>query len=121
MIQPRSLDMTLGEFDEDSRTWAIQGRSGRCLTIPDSRFPGRRTIRFFASEYDANRVLEAVLEVRPELDVHKLVPTQVYVLEVLRKAAAEKTPPRADSFTVYTTSEVYEFVKQIRQKASVER
>ena len=116
MIQPRSLDMTLGEFDEDSRAWAIQGRSGRCLTIPDTRLPGRRTIRFFTSEYDANRVMEAVLEVRPELDVHKLVPTEVYVLEILRKASAEKTPPRADSFTVHTASEVYDFVKQLRQK-----
>lgn len=118
MIQPRSLDMTLGEFDDDSRAWAIQGRSGRCLTIPDTRFPGRRTIRLFTSEYDASRVMEAVLEVRPELDVHKLAPVAVYVLEVLRKAAAEKTPPRADSFTIHTTSEVFEFVKQIRQKAS---
>jgi hypothetical protein len=62
--------------------------------------------------------MEAVLELRPELDVHKLVPAEVYVLEVLRKAAAEKTPPRADSFTVYTTSEVFDFVKQIRQKVS---
>jgi hypothetical protein len=60
--------------------------------------------------------MEAVLEVRPELDVHKLVPTEVYVLEILRKASAEKTPPRADSFTVHTASEVYDFVKQLRQK-----
>jgi hypothetical protein len=110
--------MTLGEFDEDSRAWAIQGRSGRCLTIPDLRFPGRRTIRFFTSEYDANRVMEAVLEVRPELDVHKLIPVQVHLLEILRRAAAEKTPPRADSFTIHSTSEVYDFVKQIRQKVS---
>jgi hypothetical protein len=113
--------MTLGEYDEDSRAWAIQGRSGRYLTVPDLRFPGRRTIRFFTTEYDAARVLDAVLEVRPELDVHKLVPVQVNLLEVLRRAAAEKTPPRADSFTVHTPGEVYDFIRQIRQKVTAER
>jgi hypothetical protein len=121
MIQPRSLDLTLGEYDEDSRAWAIQARSGRYLTVPDVRFPGRRTVRFFTSEYDASRVLEAVLEIRPELDVHKLVPVQVRLLEALSRVAAEKTPPRADSFTVHSTSEVYDFVKQLRQKAAAPR
>ena len=121
MIQPRSLDMTLGEFDEDSRAWAIQGRSGRFLTVPDVRFPGRRTIRFFTTEYDAARVMDAVLEVRPELDVHKLIPIQVHILEALRRARAEKTPPRPDSFTIHTPGEVYDFIRQIKQRITANR
>ena len=121
MIQPRSLDVTLGEFDEDSRAWAIQGRSGRYLTVPDLRFPGRRTIRFFTTQYDAARVMDAVLEVRPELDVHKLVPVEVRLLEALRHAVTEKTPPRAESFTIHTPSEVYDFVKQIKQRVTADR
>jgi 2-methylcitrate dehydratase PrpD len=121
MIQPRSLDATLGEYSEEFRAWAIQGRSGRYLTVPDVRFPGRRTIRFFTSEYDARRVLDAVLEVRPELDVHKLETVEVRLLDALRRSAAQKTPPRAESFTVHSPGEVYEFVKQIKQRVAAGR
>jgi len=116
MIQPRSLDVTVGEIDEGYRAWAIRGKSGRCLTIPDTRFPGRRTIRFFTSEYDVPRVLKAVLDVRPELEDHKLEVVEVNVLEVLRKAAAEKAFMRADSYTIFTSTEVFDFVQQIKQK-----
>lgn len=116
MIQPRSLDVAVGEIVEGSMAWAIQGMSGRCLTIPDVRFPGRRTIRFFASSYDAPRVLKAVLEVRPELEVHKLKVVEVNVLEVLRRASTESAATRAESFTIFTSAEVFDFVQQIRQK-----
>jgi len=118
MIQPRLLGVTPGEFSEEYRAWAIQGKSGKYLTIPDLRFPGRITIRFFTTEYDASRVLDAVLDVRPELDVHKLIPVEVRLLEVLRRTAAEKTPPRAESYTVHSPGEVYAFVKQIKQRVS---
>jgi len=117
MIQPRSLDVTVGEIDEGYIAWAIQGVSGRYLTIPDVRFPGRRTIRFFTSSYDAPRVLKAVLEVRPELKDHQLEVVEVNVREVLREAAADRTPMRAESFTVFTSAEVFDFVQQIKQRA----
>jgi hypothetical protein len=118
MIQPRSLDVSPEEFSSKYTVWAIQGRSGRYLAMPDYRFPGRRPIRFFTSKYDASRVLEAVLEVRPELSMHNLVPVDVLLLAALQKVAADKTLPRADSFVVHSSDEVYEFISQLKRKAA---
>lgn len=118
MIQPQSLDVLLGEYSEHHRVWAILARSGRYLVVPDLRFPGRRPVRFFTSEYDAVRVMETVLELKPYLDVQKLEVVEVLLLEALRKTKAEKTLPRADSFVVNSPDEVYTIISQLRQKPS---
>jgi hypothetical protein len=68
MIKPLSLDVIEGEFSEDyKKAWVLQAKSGDFLVIPDNRFPGRHPIRFFMSEADAQRVLDAVLDVKPEM------------------------------------------------------
>jgi hypothetical protein len=120
MIQPRRIDPTIRDYPEEFTVWALEGRSGRYLAIRDRRFPGRIPIRFFTSDYDASRVLEAILEVRPELADHGLITIQVRLIDALRKIAADKTPPRPDSYVVHTPSEVFDFISQLRQKVSGE-
>lgn len=112
MIQPLSLDVIEGEFSEDYKAWVIQGKNGKFLVIPDNRFPGRRPIRFFMSELDADRVLNAVLDANPSLKKQRLVSVQVQLLESLRGLARETDPERADSFVVHSPIEVYEFLGQ---------
>ena len=116
MIQPQSLDVLLGEYTEQHKVWAIQGRSGKYLAIADQRFPGRRPVRFFTSEYDAVRVLETVLEVKPTLDKLGLEVVEVRLLQALRRVKTDRTPPKADSFVVNTPDEVYPIISQLRQR-----
>jgi hypothetical protein len=102
MTTPLPLD-TLSEFGEDYEAWVIQSAaSGKYLVIPDARFPGRRPIRFFMSEQDASRVLEAVLQARPELAKNVLTPVRVRMHDALRGLAADKNPDHADSFVVHS-------------------
>jgi len=121
MIQPQSLDVLLGEYSEGHRVWAIEAWSGKFLAIPDQRFPGRRPIRFFTSEYDATRVRDAVLEAKPMLFKHRFEVVEVGLLLALRKAKADKIPPIADSFVVNTSDEVYPIIAQLKQKQTAKQ
>ena len=116
MIQPQSLDVLLGEYSEGHRVWAIQAWSGKFLVIADQRFPGRRPVRFFTSEYDAGRVRDAYLDAKPLMYKQKLEVVEVLLLEALRKIKADKTAPTADSFVLNTPDEVYPVISQLRQK-----
>ena len=98
MIQPMSLDVVLGEFSEEYRAWVIQAISGRYLVVPDNRFPGRRPIVFFKSRYDASRLLEAILKVRPALEPQRLIEVEVRLLETLQPTGAELKPTALSSF-----------------------
>jgi hypothetical protein len=118
MIQPRSFDVTLGEFSEEYTAWAIQGKSGKYLAFPDRRYPSRRPIRFFTNDYDASRVLEAILDAHPALQSQMLAVVEVRLLAALRRCAADKVHPRADSYVVNTPNEVYELLDQIKRKAA---
>jgi hypothetical protein len=118
MIQPQSFDVIPGGYSEPCRVWAIQGRSGKYLAIPDHRFPGRRPIRFFTSQVGAARIMNTVLELKPVLEKQKLVVVEVGLLAALRKVNADKTPPLADSFVVNTPDEVFELVTYLRKKAT---
>ena len=117
MIQPRSLRTTLPDFPSTYRVWAIQGKSGKYLAMPDHRFPGRRPIRFFTSDYDAARVLDVVLEVKPGLEAERLTVVEVRLLHALERITADKTPPRADSYVIYSHDEVFEFIQYLKQRA----
>ena len=121
MIQPQSLDVLLGEYSEGHRVWAIQAWSGKFLTLPDQRFPGRRPVRFFTSDYDAMRVRDAVVEAKPMMFKHRFEIVEVFLLEALRKVKADKIPPCADSFVVNTPDEVFPLLSQIRQRPSVKQ
>ncbi len=114
MIQPLSLDVILEEFSEDYKAWAIQGKNGKYLVIPDDRYPGRRPIRFFMSKLDASRVVDAVLQVKPELRAQKLVAIEVNLRQALRGVAADDDPSHADSFVVHSPNEVFEFVSKLK-------
>jgi hypothetical protein len=121
MIQPQSLDVLLGEYSEGHRVWAIQSWSGKFLAFPDQRFPGHRPIRFFTSEYDATRILDTVLEIKPTLEAQKFEVVEVALLQALRKAKADKIPPIADSFVVNTPDEVYPIITQLKQKQAAKQ
>jgi hypothetical protein len=112
MTQPLSLDTVLSEFGEDYKAWVLQsGKGGEYLVIPDPRYPGRRPIRFFMSKADADRVLLLVLEAKPELAGHHIVPVQVNLHRALRGIATDKTRGNADSFVVHSPNEVFDFIR----------
>lgn len=112
MTQPLPLDTVLTEFAEDKEAWVLQGkRSGKYLTIPDNRYPGRRPVRFFMSRLDADRMLSEVLKVNPSLASDGIGPVSVKLLQALRSIAADKTPGNADSFVVHSPNEMYEFLR----------
>lgn len=118
MIQPRSLGSMLPDFPADYCVSAIQGKSGKYLAVPDHRFPGRRPIRFFTSGYDASRVLDTVLDIKPGLESEKLTVVEVRLKDALERISADKAPPQADSYVIYTHEEVFEFIHHLKQKAA---
>ncbi len=114
MIKPLDLDVIEGEFPEDYKAWAIRAKTGDYLVIPDDRFPGRHPIRFFMSEADAQRVIDAVLDAKPVLHKAKLAPVHLPLLDSLRRIAIDKNPNHADSFVVHSPNEVYEFIASLK-------
>jgi hypothetical protein len=96
----------------------IQAISGRYLVVPDNRFPGRRPIVFFKSRYDASRLLEAILKVRPALEPQRLIEVEVRLLETLRAIAADRSRAQADSFVILSSNEVSDLMSQLRTKAT---
>ncbi|MGO9317825.1 MAG: hypothetical protein ACLPXT_02980 [Terracidiphilus sp.] len=66
------------------------------------------------SKLDASRVMDAVLQVKPELGAQKLVAVDVNLLQALRGVAADKDLNHADSFVIHSPNEVYEFVSQLK-------
>lgn len=112
MARPLPLDTVLSEFSETSEAWVLQSKpSGKYLTIPDNRYPGRRPVRFFMSRHDADRMLSEVIKVNPSLASQDITPVSVRLLQALRSIAADKTPGNADSFVVHSPNEVYEFIR----------
>ena len=89
-------------------------KSGAFLLILDNRFPGKRPIRFFMSQADAVRVIDAILQAKPGLIPQKLVAVQVRLLDSLRGIAKDRNPDNADSFVVHSPNEVYEFVNSLQ-------
>ena len=118
MIQPMSLDVVLREFSEEYTAWVIQANSGKYLVIPDNRFPGRRPIVFFKSRYDASRLLDAILKLRPVLIPQGLIEVEVRLLETLRGIAADRSRAQADSFVILSPNEVSDLISQFKPKAS---
>jgi hypothetical protein len=116
MIQPMSLDVILKEFSEEYRVSAIQAQNGKYLAVPDQRFPGRKPLLFFKTEYDASRLLQAVLKARPRLETQNLAVVEVRLLETLRRVAADKNRGQTDSFVIHSANEVSDFISQIKQK-----
>jgi hypothetical protein len=63
MTAPLELEVILSEFSEDAEAWVLQYRtSGKFVIIPDSRFPGRKPIRFFMRHEDAEVLLQELIE-----------------------------------------------------------
>jgi hypothetical protein len=120
MTDPLPLDTVLGEFSEDYKAWVIQSKeNGQYLVIPDNRFPGRKPIRFFMSQMDASRVLEAVLRARPSLARYDLFPVEVRLYDALKGIAADSNPDHADCFVVHSPNEVFEFVRGLEPESRV--
>jgi hypothetical protein len=116
MIQPMSLDLIVKEFSEEYRVWTVQAESGKYLAIPDHRFPGRKPLLFFKTEYDALRLLDALLKARPALESQRLVAVEVRLLETIRRVAADKNRGQTDSFVIHSATEVSDFISQLKPK-----
>jgi hypothetical protein len=115
LIKPLDLDVIEGELSPESKGWVLQAKNGQYLIIPDDRYPGRHPIRFFMSKADAERVRDAVLDLKPELRKAKLVAIELPLQESLRRIATDSNPDHADSFVVHSPNEVYEFVTSLKR------
>ncbi|SRR6266478_2685597 len=114
MTKPLSLETILSELSEDDETWVLQDqRSGKYVTIPDDRFPGRRPIRFFLSRHDAELLCNELLEVNQPLREAQITAVKVKTKKAIANIAADKTPGHADAFVVHTPNEVHEFILKL--------
>jgi hypothetical protein len=112
MTKPLELDTILSELDDNAQAWVLQDRdSGKYLIIPDSRFPGRKPVRFFMRREDAEGLLAEVLGANPSLRGKDIYPTRVALVPALRGIASDTNPNNADSFVVHSPNEVYEFLR----------
>jgi hypothetical protein len=112
MTKPLELDTILAEFDDSAQAWVLQDRnSGKYLIVPDPRFPGRKPVRFFMRQEDAEALLTEVLEANPSLRDKEIYPTRVALIRALRGIASDTNPNNADSFVVHSPNEVYEFLR----------
>lgn len=112
MTDPLSLEVIESEFSEEDVAWVLQDKgSGKYLTIPHPRYPGRNPIHFFLRKEDAQDVLQEVLDVNPRLAGKDIFPEQVALLEACRGIASDQTPSNADGFVVHPPNEVYEFLR----------
>ena len=110
-MEPLDLD-TVADFGEDYEAWTLQdSASGRYVTVPDPRYPGRRPIRFFMKEADAQSLLGRLREVNPAIRAASVRPVKVPLLRALRGVAADRTPGNADSFVMHSPNEVYDWLK----------
>jgi hypothetical protein len=107
MANPLDLDTILGEFTDDDAGWVLRNAaSGQYVTVPDPKFPGRNIFRFFMSEMDAKRMLEALVLEAPALRGRKIEAVEVKLKQALRGVAGSGNP--ADGFVVHTPNEVFE-------------
>jgi len=52
------LEVILSELDENAEAWVLKDvHSGKYVIIPDTRYPGRKPVRFFMRREDAEAVL----------------------------------------------------------------
>jgi len=110
MTEPLSLETILNELSDEDETWVLQNQqSGRYLTIPDDRFPGRLPIRFFLSRQDAESVLQQVLKVKSFQHAH-IAAVKVKTKQAIASIARDNTPGHADAFVVHSPNEVFEFL-----------
>jgi hypothetical protein len=90
--------------------WVLQdARSGKYVTIPHPRYPGRIILHFFLSRDDAAKILEMILATgNTKVTSGLIIPVQKNLHESLRAIAATKTPGFADGFVVHPPNEVFE-------------
>lgn len=107
---PLSLETLLGEFDDKYEAWVLRdARSGRYLTIPHPKYPGRIIVHFFMSRENAVTVLDAVTKAGSAVvAAAPMIPVKVNLHEAMRSIAATKTPGFADGFVVHPPNEVFE-------------
>jgi hypothetical protein len=115
MTDPISLDVILSDFSENDSAWVLQDTgSGRYVTIPHPKYPGRQPIHFFMSQSDANDLLREILTASEHLRNKSIVAIKVKLHEALRGIASGSGPEMADGFVLHSPNEVYEFLKDRR-------
>jgi len=112
MSDPLSLEVIESEFSEQDVAWVLQDHdSGKYLTIPHPRYPGRNPLHFFLRKEDAQDVLQEVLDVNPSLSGKNIFAEKVALLQACRGIAGDSTQGNADGFVVHPPNEVYEFIR----------
>jgi len=103
----------LSEFDENTEAWVLKDvTSGKYVIIPDSRYPGRKPIRFFMRREDAEAVLMELIDVNPQLARKEIYPFKVRLIPSLKGITSDTNPDNVDAFVVHSVNEVYEFLKE---------
>ena len=111
MTRPLSLDTLLNELPNDDEMWVLQDQaSGLYVVIPDPRYPGRRPIRFFMKQEDAQSILSRLHEVNERIRDANVIPVKVKLKLALLGIASDKNQGNADSFVVHSPNEVFEFL-----------
>jgi hypothetical protein len=113
MTQPLSLEVTLSELDVNAEAWVLQDMpTGKYVIIPDSRYPGRKPVRFFMRREDAEAVLMELIDVNPNLSQKEIYPVKVRLIPAIKGIASDTNPDNADAFVVHSVNEVYEFLRE---------
>jgi hypothetical protein len=111
-IAPISLEVLMSEVPDDAVAWVLQDQtSQKYVTVPDSRYKGKRPVRFFLSKADADDVLSEILKVSETLQGANIKAVQVKLKLALKSLADENRPNMADSFVVHSPNEVFEFLR----------
>jgi uncharacterized protein (DUF433 family) len=106
---PLDLDTILSEFSEEDTAWILKDlESGKYVTIPHERYPGRQIVHFFMSSEDATKLGRKINAVHQELSSREVFPYEVKLKASLRSLA---THPQ-NGFVVPTPNEVFEFLNQ---------
>jgi hypothetical protein len=109
MADPLELDTILAEFSEEDPAWVLRDAgSGKYVTIPHAKYPGRNIFHFFMSELDCKRILEALALEAPALRGRKIQVTEIKLKQAIRGVAGSGNP--ADGFVVHTPNEVFEYL-----------
>jgi|HubBroStandDraft_2_1064218.scaffolds.fasta_scaffold845142_1 hypothetical protein len=111
MTEPLSLETLLSEFDSSETVWALRdARSGRYVTIPRQKYPGRLILHFFMSRDDAETLLKKISETgNKPIAAAQIAPVKVNLHESLRGVALDTTQGNADGFVVHPPNEVFEY------------
>jgi hypothetical protein len=111
MTEPLSLETLLSEFGSSETVWALRdARSGRYVTIPHQKYPGRLILHFFMSRDDAETLLKRIIETgNKPIAAAPIAPVKVNLHEIASRSRLRHNSGNAAGFVVHPPNEVFEY------------